>query len=101
MKGRKTLEELRFYTFDEEAPDVALEGVIDLLVLGEDYNLVVDYKSDSFRNPEEHRIQILSYVKVAEQIYGKRCYGTLYYLRDGSLGGFWDRDGNPVSPEAL
>lgn len=101
VKGRKTLEELRFYTFDEEAPDVALEGVIDLLVLGEDYNLVVDYKSDSFRNPEEHRIQILSYVKVAEQIYGKRCYGTLYYLRDGSLGGFWDRDGNPVSPEAL
>ncbi|MBR2282515.1 MAG: PD-(D/E)XK nuclease family protein, partial [Spirochaetales bacterium] len=101
VKGRKTLEELRFYTFDEELPDVALEGVIDLLVLGDGYNLVVDYKSDSIRNPEEHRMQILAYIKVAEQIYGKRCYGTLYYLRDGSLGGFWDKKGNPVSPEAL
>ncbi len=97
VKGRRTLEEIRFYTFDEAVPDAAVEGVIDLLVLGEDFNLVVDYKSDSIRNPEEHRIQVLSYVKVAEQIYGKRCYGTLYYLRDGSLGGYWDGNGNEVS----
>ncbi len=97
VRGRRTLEEQRFYTFDESLPEVALEGVMDLLVLGEDYNLVVDYKSDSFRNPEEHRMQILSYVRVAEQLYGRRCYGTLYYLRDGSLGGFWDSDGNEVS----
>ena len=76
---------------------MAVEGVIDLVVLGKDFNLVVDYKSDSFKDPEEHKIQILSYIKVVKDLYpDKECYGTLYYLREGKTESFWNLDGEEV-----
>ncbi len=93
--GNKTEQELRFYTSKDD-DDVAIEGVVDLLVFGDDYNLVVDYKTDSFRKPQEHKIQVQTYVKVAEQLYGKKCYGTLFYLRDGNISDVWDRNGEVV-----
>ena len=96
VEGHETRQELRFYTPDSIDPDVVVEGVMDLLVFGDDFNLVIDYKTDMFRNPEMHRAQVMTYVKVAEDLFGKKCYGTLFYLRDGSSPGFWDRDGNPV-----
>ena len=94
VKGHETREELRFYTPYENDPDVAVEGVIDLLVLGDDYNLVIDYKTDLVMDPEVHRSQVLTYIKVAEDLFeGKPCYGTLFYLRSGSSPGFWDKSG--------
>ena len=39
----------------------------------------------------------VQYIKTATDIYNKPCYGTLFYLRDGSLEPFWDLDGNIVS----
>ena len=94
--GNPTLEELRFYTNMEELPDVAIEGVIDLLVMGKTYNLVIDYKTDVLRDPEKHKLQVLSYVKVAEDLYHKPCFGLLFYLRDGSIGPIWDHFGKSV-----
>lgn len=98
IDGRRTHEELRFYTpFDADFDTVkefCVEGVIDLIAEGEAFNLVVDYKTDSVRNPDEHKLQVQTYVRVAEEIFGKKCYGTLFYLRDGRACGFWDRDGN-------
>ena len=96
VKGRQAESELRFYTCLPELGDVAVEGVMDLIVFGDDYNLVVDYKTDRTKAPLIHKKQITTYVKVAEQLFGKKCYGVLYYLRDGSLGDFWDEDGNAV-----
>ena len=97
VEGKETLEELRFYTNLDIAPGMAVEGVIDLVVLGKDFNLVVDYKSDSFKDPEEHKIQILSYIKVVKDLYpDKECYGTLYYLREGKTESFWNLDGEEV-----
>ena len=96
VKGHETRQELRFYTPDADNPDVAVEGVMDLVVFGDEFNLVIDYKTDKFRNPEIHRKQVQTYVKVAEDLFGKKCYGTLFYLRDGSSPGFWDKDGKPV-----
>ena len=93
VKGHKTRQELRFYTPDAADADVAVEGVMDLVVFGDDFNLVIDYKTDMFKDPEIHRRQVQTYVRVAEEVFGKKCYGTLYYLRDGSSPGFWDRDG--------
>ncbi|MBQ6123891.1 MAG: hypothetical protein IJL13_00665, partial [Spirochaetales bacterium] len=63
-------------------------------VFGEDYNLVIDYKTDLVMDPELHRSQVLTYIKVAQDLFGKRCYGTLFYLRDGSSPGFCDGSGN-------
>ena len=96
VEGHETRQELRFYTPDETDPDVVVEGVMDLLVFGDDHNLVIDYKTDMFLNPDIHRAQVLTYVRVAEELFGKKCYGTLFYLRDGITPGFWDRNGNPV-----
>ncbi|MBP5552517.1 MAG: PD-(D/E)XK nuclease family protein, partial [Spirochaetales bacterium] len=96
VKGRQAESELRFYTCLPELGDIAVEGVMDLIVFGDDYNLVVDYKTDRTKAPLIHKKQITTYVKVAEQLFGKKCYGVLYYLRDGSLGDFWDEDGNAV-----
>ena len=94
VKGHATKQEVRFYTPDTEDTDVVVEGVIDLFVSGDDFNLVVDYKTDRFRDPELHRAQVLTYIRVAEELFGNKCLGTLFYLRDGSTPGFWDRDGN-------
>ena len=96
VKGHRTEEEMRFYTYDDRDPAVAVEGVMDLLVYGDDFNLVVDYKTDMFRNPEVHKDQLLTYIRVAEEICGKKCLGVLYYLRDGSTGPVWDREGKEV-----
>ena len=73
---------------------MVVEGVIDLIVFGDDYNLVIDYKTDQVMDHEVHRSQVLTYIKVAEDLFGKKCYGTLFYLRDGISPGFWDRSGN-------
>ena len=94
VDGRRYESELRFYTCMGESGDMALEGVMDLIVFGEKYNLVVDYKTDRTKDPQIHKKQITTYVRVAEQLFGKKCYGVLYYLRDGSLGEFWDSEGN-------
>ena len=100
VKGHKTQTEVRFYSSSEELGDVVMEGVIDLLVEGEDYNLVVDYKTDRVKAPQIHKRQITTYVKVARQLYKKNCYGVLYYLRDGSLSEFWDSEGNTWKPDS-
>ena len=100
VKGHDTETEVRFYSGSGEFGDVVMEGVIDLLVKGKEYNLVVDYKTDRFRNPQIHKRQVVTYVKVAEQLYGKPCYGVLYYLRDGSTGGFWDSEGETWKPDS-
>ncbi|MBP5162925.1 MAG: UvrD-helicase domain-containing protein [Spirochaetales bacterium] len=94
VSGHETRPELRFYAPDADDPDLAVEGVMDLLVRGDEYNLVIDYKTDLVMDPELHRSQVLTYIKVAKDLFGKRCYGTLFYLRDGSSPGFWDEDGN-------
>ena len=95
VRGHGTKQEVRFYTPDPGDTEVVIEGVIDLVVFGDDFNLVVDYKTDLLKDPEIHRAQVLTYIRVAEELFGKKCYGTLFYFRDGCTPGFWDRDGNP------
>ena len=95
VDGHETDEEVRFYAYEEET-DSVLEGVIDLVVFSEDHNLVIDYKTDKSKAPEEHKAQIVTYVKTAEKLWNKPCFGTLFYLREGKTEAFWDRDGNEV-----
>ena len=96
VQGRKTAQEVRFYTSGPTLPDTAVEGVMDLIVFGDDCNLVVDYKTDSVKNPQSHRVQVMTYIKAATEIYGKRCLGTLFYLREGKAGDFIDAGGSLV-----
>ncbi len=93
LKGREFFTELRFY--DSEG-DILIEGSIDLLIEGDEYNLVIDYKTDREENPSYHRGQILSYIKAAESIYNKKCYGALLFLRNMKLTPFIDKSGNII-----
>ena len=89
-------EELLYVFSDDEA----FPAVVDLLVFSDDFNLVVDYKSDKMLSPEIHKNQVVGYVRALEDVYRKKCYGTLYYMRDkDAVTPFWDKDGNTVSPE--
>ena len=75
----------------------AVAAVVDLVVFSNDYNLVIDYKSDRAMDPEYHKKQVTGYVRAMEELYEKKCYGTLYYMRDDSaIAPFWDSSGSPV-----
>ena len=77
--------------------DVVIEGSIDLLVLGKDYNLVIDYKTDRYLQPKDHEGQMKSYIEAVENLYpGKPCYAVLYYVRDHHSEKAIDREGNTV-----
>ena len=93
IEGNDLAAELAFYYPDG---DRVLQGSADLVVFRDEYNLVVDYKTDKYKTPEEHKGQIVTYVKAMEDLYGKKCYGILCYVRDFSVGPIWDRDGNEV-----
>lgn len=93
IEGREVQTELAFFYPDGER---VLQGSADLVVLGSDYNLVVDYKTDKYMNPAQHKGQISTYVRAIEDLYGKKCYGTVCYVRDFSSGPIWDREGNEV-----
>ncbi len=95
VDNKKTQCEVRFYSYDND--DAALEGVVDLFVLGDEYNLVIDYKSDSVKRVDEHKSQVVTYVRVMEEIFKKKCYGTLFYLREGSEEPLWDSEGSIVN----
>ena len=95
IKSYKMKSEFRFYTYLEDE-DAALEGVMDLIVFLDDYNLVVDYKSDSIRYSSAHRVQLTKYIEAAEELFKKPCYGTLYYLRSGEEDVFIDSSGATV-----
>jgi ATP-dependent helicase/nuclease subunit A len=69
-----------------ETPDkkgIFINGIIDLLFEeGEDVQ-VVDFKTDSTENPEEHLRQMAFYERAARELRGKPCRVWLYYLRTG------------------
>lgn len=97
IKGKDVRTEELLYVFSD---DEAFPAVVDLLVFSDDFNLVVDYKSDKMLSPEIHKNQVVGYVRALEDVYRKKCYGTLYYMRDkDAVTPFWDKDGNTVSPE--
>ena len=93
IAGREVLSEERFYMPYE---DIVAEGAMDLIVFENDYNLIIDYKSDREMNPDYHKGQLISYMKAAESIYEKKCYGVLLYLRSMDNGPFWDASGSVV-----
>jgi len=96
VDGKETKAEFRFYSYKPEA-DAAIEGVVDLLAISDCFNLVIDYKTDIRKNPAIHKTQVTEYVKTMEEMLKKKCYGVLFYLRDGSTSDFWDAEGNAVS----
>lgn len=83
LRGYSLYPEKKFYTY-EEADNVIVEGIIDLLCVKDGEAVIVDYKTDHYRNPETHRKQLEYYKKAVESIYpGYKVSAFLFYLRSG------------------
>lgn len=93
VKGFDVDNELRFYTVSGQ--DIAV-GSADLVVFKKDHNLVVDYKSDKYYDPDYHKGQLTGYAKAMEAIYSKPCLCRVFYLRSMEAGPLWDSDGNLI-----
>ena len=72
------------------------EGSVDLLVLGDECNLVVDYKTDLRKNPDYHKKQLVSYAQAMEELYGRECLAIVLYVRDFSTGPLWNSRGDVI-----
>ena len=91
--AEKKLTEQRFFIgrniVRNELPDIRIdadlyEGVIDLIVVKHDRIIVVDYKTDSEINPENHVNQLKVYMAVIKKSFKQENVdGYLYYLRYG------------------
>lgn len=60
-------------------------GVIDLLCVGKDRVIIVDYKTDKVVNPDLHRYQLNTYRKAAESIFNLPVETYLYYIRNNQI----------------
>ena len=83
VEGHPVETEVRFY-YPEGG--LVLEGVADLLVFDDSGIMIIDYKTDRRRNPEQHRGQLENYAKALSAIYSKPCRARLCYVRDFSEG---------------
>ena len=56
---------------------------VDLLIEDKDNNyIVVDFKTDKFRNPEIHEKQLLTYITAVKRLHPNSCVkGCVVYLR--------------------
>ena len=75
--------EYEFYTvYNDDNGPIALEGSIDLFIEGTDSNIVIDYKTDTFKDPNIHKGQLSLYAKAMTEITGKPTKAYVVYLRD-------------------
>ncbi|MCL2879329.1 MAG: UvrD-helicase domain-containing protein [Treponema sp.] len=70
-----------------DGSETFINGTIDLLFEDTDTVYVVDFKTDSRENPEDHAAQMTCYRYAAYELlakpHGKKCRVFLYYLRTG------------------
>jgi len=62
---------------------VYVNGQIDLLFEKEDEILIIDFKTNKFKNKDEYAVQMFLYRKAAKEIYNKPAKSFLFYLREG------------------
>jgi len=79
------LEKRFFMGCEVEGRNVAVEGVIDLLLKTKDAIIVVDYKTDRFLNPERHRQQLELYREAVRRTTNLPVRCAVVYLRRGDV----------------
>jgi ATP-dependent exoDNAse (exonuclease V) beta subunit len=82
VEGKAFKCEVKFFSAVEyQGREVAVEGAIDLLVETPEEMVVIDFKTDLYRNPEAHIRQVMTYLQAVERLYGKRARGCVTFLR--------------------
>lgn len=82
VQGNSFKCEVKFFSVVAyQGRDVAAEGAIDLLVETPGEMLVIDFKTDLYRNAEVHLKQVMTYLQAVERLYGKPARGCVTFLR--------------------
>lgn len=73
-----------FYGVDEPSGEqrLVLEGIIDLLIEKEDEFIIIDYKTDKFKEPSLHQKQLALYSQALGRLTSKPIHTGLCYLRE-------------------
>ena len=83
IKDMKLMSEKSFLLFNGSA---YVEGVIDLLAMGDKDAYIIDFKTDSTMAEEDHKFQLDQYVKAVQSVYpDKTIHAYVCYLRDNCL----------------
>jgi ATP-dependent exoDNAse (exonuclease V) beta subunit len=83
--------EVRFFSRVEASGEpVVAEGSIDILVTRPDGYDIIDFKTDSQREPEVHRGQVELYKSAVERFTGKKARCAILYLRESSKVEWWN-----------
>lgn len=83
VKPYPVFSEVGFFSLVEhEGRAVVAEGSVDLLVKRGDHYLVIDFKTDRFRDEEVHRFQVQTYMQAIGRIHQCPVKGCVVYLRD-------------------
>ncbi|MGI5910461.1 MAG: UvrD-helicase domain-containing protein [Sphaerochaetaceae bacterium] len=81
-----------FARAEHDGREVLLEGSVDLLVTLSDRQYIVDFKTDSLRNPQAHERQVRVYMEAMHRIYGLPILGTVCFLRQPGNETWWSLD---------
>ncbi|MGE4453373.1 MAG: UvrD-helicase domain-containing protein [Sphaerochaeta sp.] len=79
-----------FSAIEQEGRTVVAEGSIDLLVKQNDAYLVIDFKTDRWRDETVHRFQIETYMQAVQRIHDRPVKGCVVYLRDPDQVLIWE-----------
>jgi ATP-dependent exoDNAse (exonuclease V) beta subunit len=84
--GREIRAELGFTLGVELGSAVAnVRGQIDLVLIGKEDVLLIDFKTDRIREPDRHVLQLTAYHQAAAELFGLPVRVGLLYLRDAGL----------------
>jgi ATP-dependent exoDNAse (exonuclease V) beta subunit len=94
VEGNRVECEVRFFSRAAlDGRDIVAEGSIDLLVERPEGLLVIDFKTDAYRDPEVHRKQVETYLEAVRRIYGRPARGCVVFLRDCGSGVWYEGEG--------
>ena len=72
-----------------EKHEVWVRGVIDLLIITDNQYIIIDYKVDKYKTPEQYKYQLASYRLAVQKIFRlahqNNIESYLFYLREGAL----------------
>ena len=94
-RARKMEAELPFVmsgSFGDDGENLLVQGQIDLLLHWEAHCEVIDFKTDRWIAPDDHRRQLELYCEAAGRLTGLPAQGKLYYLRTGQVWDLGERD---------
>ncbi len=71
------------YRVSDNGNSFYINGQVDMIIEKDDEVIVIDFKTDLYKNPAEYAAQLTVYREAVSGIYGKPVKSFLFYLREG------------------